>query len=63
MVDQFSRIRDGDRFWYQNTFSGALLNQIHHTSLADVIERNTDVDGLQRNVFVAADAPPPTRRR
>jgi hypothetical protein len=56
MVDQFSRIRDGDRFWYQNVFSGAVLERIHRTSLADVIERNTDVQGLQRNVFVDADA-------
>ncbi len=51
LVDQFTRIRDGDRLWYQNQFSGRELEQIENTSLADVIERNTGIEGLQRNVF------------
>ncbi|MGN6370461.1 MAG: peroxidase family protein [Phycisphaerae bacterium] len=49
--DQFERLRDGDRFWYQNTFSGAGLNAIAHTTLAQVIERNTALTTLQGNVF------------
>ncbi|QDT36948.1 peroxidase family protein [Stratiformator vulcanicus] len=51
IADQFERIRDGDRFWYQNLYSGAELFEIDNTTLADVIERNTDIDGLQENVF------------
>lgn len=52
VADQFQRLRDGDRFWYEGIFSGQQLNQIRNTTLADVIERNTDVTGLQNNVFV-----------
>ncbi len=49
--DQFERIRDGDRLWYQNTFSGPLLQQIQNTSLADIIRRNTDLTSVQDNPF------------
>ena len=58
IIDQFERIRDGDRYWYQNVFSGRQLAQIDGTTLADVIERNTDVDVPQDNVFFSADAQP-----
>lgn len=51
IVDQFQRLRDGDRFWYQHSFSGRQLQQIDHTRLSDVIERNTELTSLQRNVF------------
>jgi peroxidase len=53
IVDQFERLRDGDRFWYQNVLSGDQLRQIEDTTLADVIMRNSTVDGLQTNVFFA----------
>lgn len=51
IADQFSRIRAGDRFWYQNTLRGPELDRVEHTTLKDVIERNTGVQGLQGNVF------------
>ncbi len=51
MVDQFTRIRDGDRFWYERTYSGAALHQLRNTTLADVIRRNTGLVNLQSNVF------------
>src|SRR5205085_7191047 len=51
IADQFQRLRDGDRLWYQNTFSGAQLDQIQHTTLADIIERNTKLTNLQDDVF------------
>ena len=46
LVDQFTRLRDGDRFWYQNDlfFSGAQLTEIENTTLADIIRRNTHID-------------------
>ncbi|QDT93161.1 peroxidase family protein [Gimesia algae] len=53
IIDQFQRLRDGDRFWYENVFSGKALDEINGTTLADVIERNSDVSGLQENVFFA----------
>lgn len=54
IADQFERIRSGDRFWYENVFSGRQLYEIDSTTLADVIERNTDIAGLQENVFLAS---------
>lgn len=53
LVDQFERLRDGDRFWYENQFRGRLLRDLENTTLADVIERNSDVEQLQPNVFFA----------
>ena len=53
LVDQFERLRDGDRFWYENVFEGHELRKLESTSLADVIERNSGVTGLQENVFFA----------
>ncbi len=53
LVDQFERVRDGDRFWYQNYFSGPLLAELEATRLSDVIRRNTEIgDELQDNVFL-----------
>ena len=51
IADQFERLRDGDRYWYQNVFSGKQLETIEQTRLSDIIERNTDIEGLQTNVF------------
>jgi hypothetical protein len=60
IVDQFEQLRNGDRLWYENVFSGRELHEIDNTTLADVIERNTDVSDLQENVFFAPDAQPET---
>lgn len=51
VVDQFERLRDGDRFWYQRIFSGRQLQAIENTSLADIIRRNSSITNLQENVF------------
>jgi hypothetical protein len=52
IADQFTRLRDGDRFWYENAFSGRQLDQIRSTQLSDIIRGNTDLTNLQDNVFV-----------
>jgi hypothetical protein len=50
--DQFQRLRDGDRLWYERDFAGTrMLDQIQHTTLADIIERNSTITNLQDNVF------------
>ena len=51
IADQFTRLRDGDRFWYQNQFKGKDLQDIEKTSLADIIAANTTTTNLQRQVF------------
>jgi peroxidase len=54
LVDQFTRLRDGDRFWYQNDlfFTGAQLTEIESTTLANIIRRNTHIgDELPGDVF------------
>jgi len=53
LKDQFERLRDGDRFWYENTFWGKELKKIKKTTLAKIIRRNTNVGKeLQKNVFI-----------
>ncbi|PHQ31643.1 peroxidase family protein [Rhodopirellula bahusiensis] len=51
IADQFERLRDGDRFWYENTMTDREVREIEKTSLGDIIARNTNVDSLQENVF------------
>ncbi|XP_078456569.1 peroxidasin homolog [Lampetra planeri] len=43
-TEQFRRLRDGDRFWYENpgVFSPAQLTQIHQSSLSRVLCDNGD---------------------
>src|SRR5262249_1447595 len=51
LVDQFTRLRDGGRYWYERTYSGAALQTLENTTLADVIRRNTTLTNVQSNVF------------
>jgi hypothetical protein len=51
IADQFRRARDGDRFFYQNVFSGKQLEQLQDTRLADIIRRNSNTTNIQDNVF------------
>lgn len=50
-TDQFTRLRDGDAFWYQRTFSGPLLQMLQQATLADIIRRDSGITNLQPNVF------------
>jgi len=52
LTDQFTRLRDGDRGWFERSFAGNDLGQIRGTHLSDVIKRNTSLTNLQSNVFV-----------
>ena len=57
IADQFRRIRDGDRFWFENDpyflANPDLLNEVRNTTLADIIRRNTPIgDEIQENVFI-----------
>lgn len=55
LVDQFTRLRDGDRFYFENAISDQdLVDEIKATRLSDIIERNTDLD-VQDEVFWTRD--------
>jgi peroxidase len=51
LVDQFSRLRAGDRFWYENQMSRDEIARINHTSLSDIIRRNSGVENIQKESF------------
>jgi len=54
MIDQFTRLRDGDAYWSQNLeLTQDELSALWNTSLSDVITRNTDIDHIQTDVFTA----------
>ena len=53
LKQQFERLRDGDRFWYENdsSLSAKVRKEISTTCLSDVIIRNTKITRLAPNVF------------
>lgn len=52
IADQFTRLRDGDRYFYQNVFKRAELRDLQKTTLSTILKRNTNLQNLQDNVFV-----------
>lgn len=48
--EQFGRLRAADRFWYENTFTGAELQTLRNTKLSDVIARNSGAV-VQKDAF------------
>jgi hypothetical protein len=55
IANQFERVRDGDRFWYQQVFHGSQLQALQQTRLSDIIRRNTLITKIQDNVFFFDD--------
>ena len=54
---QFQQIRDGDRFYYMNdpSFSTEEKAEITSTKMYDVLMRNTDLEIMQKEVFIAKE--------
>lgn len=49
---QFQVLRDGDRFWYEETLSNDEIRRVERTKLSDIIRRNTDIGSeIQDDVF------------
>jgi peroxidase len=68
LTNQFMRLRDGDRFWYQNHLPQELIQLVEDQTLAGIIRRNTEIgDELPPNVFLiergTQTRPPEPRRR
>jgi peroxidase len=56
IIDQFTRLRDGDPFWSQGSdLPQDELDALWSTTLSDVIERNTDIGVIQDQAFFAYD--------
>jgi len=64
-TDQFTRARDGDRFFYlnapnTNSYLASLLPEIQNTRLSDIIRRNSSITNIQDNVFLVKSTPEPS---
>lgn len=56
MIDQFTRLRDGDRFWYEAYLPGDLVDLVNEQSMADVLKRNTVIgDEVLATAFIAPE--------
>jgi hypothetical protein len=55
LADQFTKLRDGDRFYYENdpAFSQAEVAALKSTRLSHILMRNTGITNIQENVFFA----------
>jgi len=52
IVQQFSELRDGDRFWYERDLSNDELQSVQQVTLAQVIRDNTGITTeIQDDVF------------
>lgn len=57
--EQFLRLRDGDRFWYQNHLDRTLQGLIEKQTLATIIQRNTEIRAeLTDNPWIASGGGP-----
>ncbi len=54
VLDQFQRLRDADRFWYENDAElNSLTSEFNSLRLSDIILRNTGIESIQCDVFFA----------
>jgi peroxidase len=54
LIDQFQRLRNCDRFWYENYLPRIWVRIVKKQTLADIIRRNTKIRfrEIQNNVFI-----------
>lgn len=60
MVRQFTELRDGDRFWWENELTATEQAEVSGTTLASIIRDNTNIGTeIQDDVFNVPAAPAP----
>ena len=56
MYDQINALRDGDPLWYENgQFTDDELAEIYGTTMAKIVQRNTNITNIPENVFFISD--------
>ncbi|MGD1804161.1 peroxidase family protein [Dapis sp. BLCC M126] len=66
LADQFSRLRDGDRFWYENDTEldnwelgeVSVSEWLEDFQLSDIIKLNTEIENISDNVFFVSTSVP-----
>jgi len=54
LIQQFTAVRDGDRFWWETHLTSDERDRVRDTTLAEIIRDNTSIGGeIQDNVFIA----------
>ncbi|MFI4917899.1 MAG: peroxidase family protein [Phycisphaerales bacterium JB060] len=54
LVDQFVRLREGDRFWYEAYLPSSLVDTVNQQTLSTIIRRHTSIgDEILDNAFMA----------
>jgi hypothetical protein len=51
IADQFTRTRDGDRYWYQNYLTPDEMAIVQNMTLTNIIKANSTIQNLQPNSF------------
>ncbi|EAZ93187.1 peroxidase family protein [Crocosphaera chwakensis] len=61
LIDQFTRSRDGDRFFYLNDLDhlNILDPTLETVTLSSIIRRNSNIENIQDNAFLATSVPEP----
>jgi hypothetical protein len=61
LKDQFERLRDGDRFWYESHLPPWLVNLVNRQSLATIIRKNTSIgrEIQDEPLLMPPGSPPP----
>ena len=64
VIDQFTRSRDGDRFFYLNDLEhlNILDPTLETVTLSEIIRRNSTIENIQNNAFLVASVPEPNSK-
>ena len=55
LVDQFTRLRDADRFWYEKNLPSEMVRMVNSQELSLIIRRNTKIGAeISNNAFMTA---------